>query len=137
MAGMVAVLILRKVHRGLRAGQGEGASLQKTQRDFGSGGEPDRQSRNSGRLVVGRAVVRSVMMVMVVVRGGKSRRGEGEHAADEEELLHGYQNGTNRGGLSAEIGLRIKVVLQQTGYFTVVVRTQAGWRLQKRITRGA
>jgi len=42
------------------------------------------------------------MMVMVVMRRGKSRSSEGEHAGEEEELLHGDEDGTSGARLSRE-----------------------------------
>ncbi len=65
--------------------------------------------------MVGRAVVRLVVMVVVM---GRSKGGgrEQEHAAEEEELLHSYQNDMNRYRLSAEIRSRIKAAIQLTGY---------------------
>jgi len=57
----------------------------------------------SGGLVVRRAVVDPMMMVVMVMRRRKSRSCEREDAAEEKELLHGYQNGMNKCGLSLEI----------------------------------
>jgi hypothetical protein len=42
------------------------------------------------------------MMVVMVMRGRKGRGRERKHAAEEEELLHDYQNGTNEGPVSLE-----------------------------------
>jgi hypothetical protein len=63
---------------------------------------PPLRGRDSGGFVVRRAVVNAVMM-MVMVRRGKRRSGEREYAAEENKLLHGYQNGMNKCGLSLEI----------------------------------
>ncbi len=60
------------------------------------------------------------MRLVVMVVGMMARRESGgreqEHAAEEEELLHSYQNDTNRYRLSAEIRSRIKAAIQLTGY---------------------
>jgi hypothetical protein len=45
----------------------------------------------------------NAVMMMVMVRRGKRRSGEREYAAEENKLLHGYQNGMNKCGLSLEI----------------------------------
>jgi hypothetical protein len=75
------------------------------------------EGRGSGRFVVGRAVVDAMMVVtMVVMRGGECRCAEGEHAGEEEELLHGYEDGTNGCRLSAEFCLRIREAIQRKGY---------------------
>lgn len=52
--------------------------------------------------VVGRAVVGTMVTVMMMVRGGERRRCECEHASDEEEFLHDDQNGTNGWRMSVE-----------------------------------
>ena len=54
--------------------------------------------------MVGRAVVRLVVMMVVVMRGGESRGRDHEHAAnEEEEFLHAYEHGMKGGRLSAEM----------------------------------
>ena len=68
-----------------------------------------------GGAVVRRAVV-GFVVVMMVVRCGERRRSIREHADEEEELLHSYQNGTNGCRLSVEIQLRIKEATHDTGY---------------------
>jgi len=49
-----------------------------------------------------------VVMMMMVMRRGKSGGREEESEGEDNELLHGDQNGTNGCRLSCEIGLRIK-----------------------------
>lgn len=55
--------------------------------------------------VIRRTVVRLVMVVMlgVMIRGRERRCGEREQQGEENELLHGYEHGTDRGRRHSEI----------------------------------
>lgn len=79
-----------------------------------------------------------LMSLVVMVRGGKRRRGKYEQAAEneEEELFHGDQNGTKVERLSLVFRQRIKEAMQRKGYCRDKGR-RLGHRIAERVELGA